>query len=137
MPIAAEPRDGDFVAYLDELQRESAARLAAGVTHMPAHPHKPGQQPDAHTDAPILTRAQADALRARLAQRDARENAPAAALVFGLLVLIGGFLMHGGLTTLIVGLGLIFWGVSRLARLRAQRLATPAQVIDTTFGRRA
>jgi hypothetical protein len=116
-----EPRDGDFVAYLEQLQRESAARLAAGHAPMAGPVEAAAHAPGA-ASAPALTRQQAEALRARLAGGN-REIVPAMLLAIGLVVFLGGFLVDGGFASLVVGLGLIIWSLNRLARLRAQRAA--------------
>jgi hypothetical protein len=129
MSLGQEPRNGDFVAFLDELQRESAARLAAG------HVVLPPSFDSAHEKAatvPVLTRAQAEALRARLAAGGNREILPALLLAVGLIVFFGGFIAHGGFASLVIGVALIAWSLNRLARLRAQRGSAPGSTDRTT-----
>jgi hypothetical protein len=109
MAIGQEPPDGDFVAYLDMLQRESAARL--NVAPVPidtalaaAEAKRSGQAGhQGPTHVPVLDR-----------QHD------------------------GGIVALAIGLGLIVWSASRIRTARAQRSeasAAPAQ-LSAVFGKR-
>jgi len=109
-----EPRNGDFVAYIEQLQRESAARLRSqGRAQLIELPHTPVGTRDAsrnaarslpaarapaaprpatatiETQGPVLNRQQADELVERLksTRRNAtRESRPAAAPAIALMV---------------------------------------------------
>lgn len=134
MTIGQEPPGGDFVAYLKVLEQESAARLH--IAPVPIDTAKAAAEAKAagHDGmAPVLDRAQADALRARLAGGDNRDSAPVIALAIGIGLTLLGVIGDGGLVPLGIGIGLILWSVTRLQRLRAARNAAPAPVVDRIF----
>lgn len=135
---AQEPRDGDFVAYIEKLQRESAARLrSAGGSQLVELPHTPAGARDAtpvtsrdaarqpgttiESQGPVLNRRQAEELLERLkgvARNAPRESRPAAgpaiALIVGALMIVNALMNEGGMFALIAGVGLVVWGFRRL-----------------------
>jgi len=139
MPASQEPRDGDFVAYIEQLQKESAVRMNAksdvamvDTRAQSANPHS------AATDsrrvamatappAPVLDRQQAEELVARLTRaRASGEVAASIGLVVGIFMLLVWFASDAGGLPLVVGIALTVWAISRLRRLRQQRRAAPA-----------
>ncbi len=139
-----EPRNGDFVAYIEQLERESAARLRAGggaqIVELPntpinVRPSSAGtassartsssvRSPAAESDGPVLNRPQAEDLVDRLkdvARNAPRENrasaGPAVALVGGGLMIVHALVGNGGIVALIIGIGLVVWGFRRLRSL--------------------
>jgi len=126
MSASQEPRDGDFVAYIDALQRESAARIHAKA-QQPMVETMPGGQGPATPRAtggptvaePVLNRQQAEELLRRLARsgRSPQAASAAAALAIGLVLLLFWFVTNSGAVPLLLGIGLIAWAVSRLRRL--------------------
>jgi hypothetical protein len=121
MSTPQEPRDGNFVAYIDALQRESAARLEAQsrvpmVELTGRHPPRAGGVIDT---APVLSRQQADELRQRLARRSASLPATAGVvLATGAVLLIAAMIFDLGVVPVFFALGLMAWGFSRLRRSR-------------------
>lgn len=139
MLSSQEPRDGDFVAYIEQLQRESAARIhaqsqvpmvelpantppRAGVPR-PAQPLPAGQvtrrgSMSGDETAPVLDRQQAEEMLERLARsRATSPNASAGlALAIGVVLLLSWFAFDTGAVPFLVGLGLTLWAMSRLRR---------------------
>jgi hypothetical protein len=114
-----EPKDGDFVAYLEALQRESAARLGQHPSaHAPladatddsfGRSAKPDQRADLEAIVQRFLRHDGDALLVR----------PLVAAVVGIVTMLV-WLGNGGLFWLLVGLGALIYGIPRLSRaLRA------------------
>ena len=104
---AAEPKDGDFVAYIAEIERRQmeSVRLHGGA-QLPAR-----SAPAPQDGSKALTAAQAEALRARL--RGSGDGARAflgAALLwlFGLFFLVQGLVGDGGLIATAIG-ALLLW----------------------------
>lgn len=152
MLTSQEPRDGDFVAYIEQLQRESAARIRAqsqvpmvelpanapprvGAPH-PAHPPLPGPVPAGQATrrgsmsgdqtAPVLDRRQAEEMLERLARTGASsQNASAGvALAIGVVLLLTWFAFDTGALPFLIGIGLTLWAVSRLRRAARQPAGT-------------
>ncbi|MCU0769899.1 MAG: hypothetical protein MUD07_11295 [Burkholderiaceae bacterium] len=122
MSTPQEPRDGNFVAYIDALQRESAARLEAQsrvpmVELTGRHAPRAGGAIDT---APVLNRQQAEELRQRLAHASATMPATAGiVLATGAVLMIAAMIFDLGVVPVFFGLGLMAWGFSRLRRSRA------------------
>lgn len=121
---AGEPKDGDFVAYLAQIERRQLAALKHGhVLHTSPHPSQPASLSAAqgaapHTAAAPLTAAQAEAVRARLKQSagDARHMLAAAAFaLFGLFFIAQALLGDAGLFGLLIG-GFLWWRAAVAAR---------------------
>jgi len=130
-----EPPDGDFVAYIDELQRQSAARISAGSERpMAEAPHRmPAATPLAAPDAaarPVLNRQQAEELLARLAQRAPGRRAGGIGLVVGIVLLLLWLTTRTGALPFLIGIALVAWGASRLAgAARSQDGSAARQVL--------
>lgn len=129
MSAPQEPPDGDFVAYIEALQRESAARIHLNsqipMVDTAASGHGPAStRSTASRDAsePVLNRQQAEELLARLTHSGRRPQAAQAviALVVGLVLLFFWFVADGGVVPLLIGLGFVAWSVSRLRSLGRQ-----------------
>lgn len=132
MNLNQEPRDGDFVAYLDALQRESAARLHVRPASMDVAAHRDGPVPagpgGSHEHSqPVLTRQQAEALMAGLSNplRSTSIKRAAIGLAAGLLLLAFWFVADAGAVPFLAGIALLAWSVSRLRTL--VREAAPGQ----------
>ncbi len=132
-----EPKDGDFIAYIEQLQKESAARLLGSTQHLvtqldktpPAGADKsdhffPGRKP-----ADLRSAAQ---LQAALAQIVA---VPSLAGLFAsmLPILIGAFLTlywlvaSASFVPLLIGIVLIVWGVRLFERARRRISQQPSK----------
>lgn len=152
MLASQEPRNGDFVAYIEQLQKESAARMNAKsdvamveTRSQSANPHSAATdssraaKADPRT-APVLDRKQAEELLARLARaRAPGEVAPSIGLIVGIFLLLAWFASDAGGLPLVVGLALTAWAISRLRRLRQGRRDAPSPdgraLIAQVFGK--
>jgi len=133
MSNSLEPPNGDFVAYLEELERQSAARVLsksqvsfADLSHvqgrrdtaalLPAAQRNPG---GSNAAAPVLDRQQAEELVARLTRsaRATRAMPIAVSLAIGIFLLLYWFIARGGAMPFLIGLGLTVWSLSRLRGL--------------------
>lgn len=138
-----EPRNGDFVAYLEQLQRESAARLLvqakSQMTQLPAGPARPDHaSPGAATTA--MPRLAADELLSRLAspRASAALIGPALGVVIGAVLLLHWLTTGSTLLTLLIGIGLVIWAVRRLRRAAIERAApraTSQTLVSQVFGK--
>ncbi|HTN50222.1 MAG TPA: hypothetical protein VMK32_12400 [Burkholderiaceae bacterium] len=117
-----EPPGGDFVAYIEELQRESAARIGGAggsitETAAPTHAASAPATTRPVTAPPVLNRQQADELLAGLARRRGRASpAGRVAFLLGLALLVLWFMTRASTLTLLIAVGLLVWGGLRLAR---------------------
>ncbi|HQR22573.1 MAG TPA: hypothetical protein PLE54_13625 [Burkholderiaceae bacterium] len=134
MSAYKEPPDGDFVAYVEALQRESAARIFAQA-HRPLHESPLERMPGAASPVaggigaqPVLNRQQAEELMTRLARDGYGAPAVKAALglMAGLVLLLFWFFNGGGALTFLIGIGLVAWSISRL-RGRRRDTEAPGQ----------
>ncbi|MGE5160238.1 MAG: hypothetical protein ACM3O5_01915 [Betaproteobacteria bacterium] len=135
-----EPKNGDFVAYIDALERESAARLKLQHVNVVdvAFPTKKAQgdtfgEGTAPASAPATGSAAGRFVRR---DRDANFVKAVVAGVIGAILLLT-WLGDGGLFPLIVGIALFGYALPRLlAALRATE-ARPGNraMIDQAFGR--
>jgi hypothetical protein len=135
-----EPKDGDFVAYIDALQRESAARLArqhvsvVDVAHPTKAPSATFGDQSASAPAPIAEQSPGHFVRR---DRDAKLVKAIVACVIGAVFLLTWF-GDGGLFPLIVGIALLGYALPRLlTAFRTQGQQSPASkaLIDHVFGR--
>lgn len=136
-----EPRDGDFVAYIDALQRESAARLArqhvsvaeAGFSSGPAE-SVPGDRLSRPPQSPAQTAPAGPVRRGR--ERDARLFKALVAAVIGTASLLS-WLGRGGAFSFIVGVVLFAYAVPRLLAVYREQVRAPDSraAIDHVFGR--
>jgi hypothetical protein len=133
-----EPRDGDFVAYIDALQRESAARLAqqhVGVTETTAASKTTGQFFEEKPKPAVMPNLQQTV--ERLVRHDTGGKV-LQALVAGVVgaVFLLAWLGDGGPFSLIVAIALLAYAVPRLLRafrgLAGERPGTTA--IERVFG---
>lgn len=133
-----EPKDGDFVAYVEALQRQSAARLghqhiaAPGAVQPPAKDHVFGER------KPPDPRAEARAALERFLRSDGEAMLvrPLVAAVIGITALLV-WLGHGGLFWLLVALVSLWYGIPRVVRaLRAFNLPKATRsAIEQVYGR--
>jgi len=135
-----EPKGGDFVAYIDALQRESAARLALQHVNVVdvAFPTKKAQGSTFGDGTGPASAPAAGSIPGRFVPRD-RDATIVKAVVAGVVgaVFLLTWLGSGGLFPLIVGLALLAYALPRLlAVLRAQgQRSTNKALIDQAFGR--
>lgn len=133
-----EPRDGDFVAYIDALQRESAARLAqqhVGVTETTAASKTTGQFFDEKPKPAVVPNLQQTVERLVRHDTDGKVVKALVAGVVGAVSLLA-WLGDGGPFSLIVAIALLAYAVPRLLgafRTRAGPLSNQSAV-DQVFG---
>lgn len=137
-----EPPGGDFVSYVEKIEREQLARAM--------RPHK--LPPLSAGGEAVTDEAPADsarALSADEAQRvlqalQARSNdgtpPPRGAMigvVLGAALIAFGLLAEGGAVLVLLGAVLLWHNLRKLRRTSAAVTAPPAQQVDRTFGRKA
>lgn len=133
-----EPRDGDFVAYIEALQRESAARLlrqtpAAAAAAMGDHAGEPIKGRAAGTPA-----APAPGESPPRSDADARLMKALVAAVVGIALLLV-WLGEGGIVPLVIGVALLGYGLPRLRGAIRTPKGRPANraAVEQVFGRSA
>lgn len=148
MSAPQEPPNGDFVAYIEALQRESAARIHVKSqipmvdTAAPGHgPTSPSSSASHNASEPVLNRQQAEELLARLTRsgRPPRAAQAVIALVVGLVLLFFWFVGDGGVVPLLIGIGFVAWSVSRLRSVGRQAVEPGRQAraqIAQLFGKK-
>lgn len=142
-----EPKDGDFVAYLAEIERRQLAALPARATAGPNAGPTTGLTPsttggadeeDSDRVAP-LTQAQAEELRRSLQDTKTKRSGsntlvPAAIFaIFGLLLVVHGLADGGGIVPFLIG-AVILWRVMltfRRAASSSSQRDLAARLADT------
>lgn len=126
-----EPKDGDFVAYIEQLQKESAARVLGSSQHMITQldktPASNANKDGSHffagrKPADLRSAAQLQATLAQIAGVPSVRHilTPALPIVIGALLAIYWLIASASIVPLIVALGLIFWGVRSVGRALRQ-----------------
>jgi hypothetical protein len=137
--LGQEPRNGDFVAYIDELQRQSAARMRAqSHTPLDAGTARPSKEHDeAHTPA-ALTRRQVEEMMTRLARQRASRGAGAGpVLAIGIALILAAAVFDLGAVPLLAGIVLVLWSIVRRIRsARAPADASAQAQLGAVFGPR-
>jgi hypothetical protein len=117
-----EPKDGDFVAYIERLQQESQARLLQGglIANPSPGPHAGGSGHlfESGGEPRPVSRSEAEALLARLATSASFGRVLSAALpvATGALVLLYAIVAANSVFPFIIGVALLAYGVPRLRR---------------------
>lgn len=123
--IGGEPKDGDFVAYLEEIERRQARAIALSAAGAPGEvgAHAPKGPPSVRAEPEPLNKDQAralvEALKAQARSGGVNPNQFVAALVLafiGLVFLLVGLGTDGGIFAVIIS-AVLFWQAWR--RLRA------------------
>jgi hypothetical protein len=125
VPIG-EPKDGDFVAYLAQIERRQLAALATPPAHTPPSltgPHTPQRTHAPQDEGPApLSATEAEQLRARL-QQDAgqlkRLVVPALLGLFGVFLLIQGLVGDAGIVALLIGTFLLWRAAAAVRKATA------------------
>jgi hypothetical protein len=110
-----EPKDGDFVAYLAQIEKRQLAALPARAAHTPptlTGPHTPStESQEDWTERAPLGAADAERLRQQLAlDSGQRKGLVGAAFMglFGLFFTVQGLLADGGVVALLIGAFLLW-----------------------------
>jgi hypothetical protein len=125
-PESQEPPDGDFVAYLEAIERRQLAALRLQHTLPSPGATMAGGVQEPNAEQPALSRAEAEAQRRRLQQPTTSRSAahaalPAAivvALIVGAVLLFSGLFSDGGPFLFVIGVALLVYGVRRLLQFR-------------------
>jgi len=135
-----EPPGGDFVAYIDELQRQSAARVRAtaaqtGDAHSSHDLASRSAEATGSAASPVLSRQQAEEMLARLARRGATVGSRSGqvAVVVGIALLILWFVTRAGTPAFLIGVGLLVWGIVRQSRAARSEAPTAAVRLGRLF----
>jgi hypothetical protein len=113
-----EPKDGDFVAYLAELERRQLAGIGAREHPQPEHASAGAGPVVPRKDRP-LTRTEAEAVRQRLraAGKPARDLLTALILaLFGTGFIAAALLADGGIVPFVIGAFLMWRALAQLRR---------------------
>ena len=122
-----EPKDGDFIAYIEQLQKESAARLLGSNHHLITQLDKKSPTAAGKSDGHFFAgRKPADLrsageLRASVAQVAAQVSpsqvfASAILIAIGVVLALYWLIASTSIAPLVIGTALIFWGVRRFSR---------------------
>jgi len=121
-----EPKDGDFIAYIEQLQKESAARLLGSTHHLVTQLGKTPATGPNKADHFFAGRKPADLrsageLRATVAQVAAQPSpgqvfASAILIATGVVLALYWLIASTGIAPLVIGTALIFWGLRRFSR---------------------
>lgn len=131
-----EPKDGDFIAYIEQLQRESAARLLASTQHLVTQLDKKPATGTNQADHFFAGRKPADLrsaaqLQATLAQVAAVPSlvglfASVLPILIGTLFTLYWLVAAASFWPLFVGFALIIWGVRLFERARRRISRQPS-----------
>jgi Flp pilus assembly protein TadB len=134
-----EPPHGDFVAYVEQIEREQLAR--ALQPHRLAHPAADGK-----VASPPAPQGGARALSAKEAQRvlqqlkaqagPARPLGATIGVVVGAGLVAFGLLAEGGMVLVLLGAALLWHNLRKLERARRTAQPSPAQQVDDVFSSR-
>ena len=122
-----EPKDGDFVAYIEQLQKESAARLLGSghhvITQLEKKPGSNANKDGSHffagrKPADLRSAAQLHATLSQIAAVPSLQNIfiSAIPILIGAVFALYWLIASASFLPLIIGFALIFWGVSRFQR---------------------
>lgn len=133
---AREPPHGDFVAYVEKIEREQLARamqphrlpqVSAGGTVAPADPPR------------ALSASEAQRVLQSLQAQAGRNRAPVGTMIgiaLGAALIAFGLLAEGGIFLVLLGAALLWHHLRKLSARRAEG-DSPAQRVDQLFGRNA
>lgn len=147
LEVYGEPANGDYVAYLEAIERKQLAQLARAQTMLPASAAQTPGSSVASGTAPAkpLTAAERDALLARL--RAAKGTAQNISVGEGVAAAIGALLVflsligEGNFITLAIGAALLWGPLRRLRKLfrdldpRRDKSLVDTSLVDTSFGK--
>ncbi len=133
-----EPKDGDFIAYIEQLQRESAARLLASTQHLVTQLDKaPASGATKAADHFFAGRKPADLrsaaqMQATLAQVVAVPSliglfASALPILIGALLALYWLVASASFLPLLIGIVLIVWGARQFERARRRISQQPSK----------
>jgi hypothetical protein len=132
-----EPKDGDFIAYIEQLQRESAARLLGSTHHLvtqlektpPAGADKADHFFAGRKPADLRSAAQLQATLAQVAAVPSLVGLFASALpiLIGALFTVYWLVASASFLPLLIGIALIIWGARQFERARRRISQQPGK----------
>lgn len=126
LPASQEPPNGDFVAYVEQLQRESLARHVSGQPHPGNTSHTmAGEAAPPTASASVLSADQARELISALGGGNytLEQVLPLAAITLGVLGLVITLIGSRGPFAFFISVGLIIWGAKRIEFLKKKPAA--------------
>lgn len=141
-PGALDPREpphGDFVAYVEKIEREQIAR-AMQPHRLPqlSTGERAGTDASSDNDRRTLSANEAQRLLQTLKAKSNDGEAPPRGVIIGValgLVLIAfGLLAEGGFVLVILGAVLLWHNLRKLRRSPGNVAGSPQQQVDHTFG---
>jgi hypothetical protein len=131
-----EPKNGDFVAYIEQLQKESAARLLGSghhvITQLEKKPASSANKDGSHffagrKPADLRSAAQLHATASQIAAAPSMHHiiSSVVAILFGAAFGLYWLIASTSFVPLLIAAGLIVWGVGRFRR--ALELLSPGQ----------
>lgn len=134
-----EPKNGDFVAYIEQLQRQSAARLLGSnhhlITQLDKNSAGSGAKGEGHffagrKPAEMRSAAQMQATHAPRAAPIALGPLAIPALPIGIGALLAFYWLFASSSVGLIALaiGLIIWGIKRVMNALPEEKVAPAQV---------
>lgn len=133
---AREPPHGDFVAYVEKIEREQLARAM--------QPHRLSQVSAGGTVAPAdqpraLSASDAQRVLQSLQAQAGRNRTPVGAMIgiaLGAALIAFGLLAEGGIFLVLLGAALLWHHLRKLSARRPEA-DSPAQQVGQVFGRNA
>lgn len=132
-----EPKDGDFIAYIEQLQKESAARLLASTHHLVTQLEKTPATGANKADHFFAGRKPADLRSAAQLQATLTQVAAVPSLVglfvsavpilIGMLLILYWLVGSASFLPLFIGFALIIWGVRLFERARRRISQQPSR----------
>ncbi len=136
-----EPPNGDFVAYVEKIEREQLAR--AMVPHKLPHLSASGKavtDGTAGDGSRALSAGEAQRLLRNLEARAGIGSSPPRGAmigaVLGAALIAFGLLAEGGTVLAVLGAVLLFHNLRKLRRSSVAPAASPAQQVDRALGRK-
>jgi hypothetical protein len=132
---ASEPRNGDFVAYVERIEREQLARAMQPNRMLQLTPSGKvaGDDSGQPVSAAEVQRV-VDLLKAGVKSTGAPLGA-SIGVIAGAALIAFGLLAHGGVFLVLLGAILLWHNLRKIGA--ARRAASPAQQVDAVFGRGA
>lgn len=138
-----EPKDGDFIAYIERLQEESAARLQLHITiDSDQAASKATQVPSA--GSPPQSAKFGPSTNEQLHRHLGTSTSALRLVTGGFAALVGavlflrGFIFDGGALSMLIGIGLLVWALPRLRSAPgtpgAAKRALSREMIEQWFG---
>lgn len=134
-----EPPHGDFVAYVEKIEREQIARAmqAHGLPQL-SKGERAGTDASSDSHQRALSAAEAQRLLQTLkAKSEDGEAPPRGAIIgaaLGVALVAFGLMAEGGFVLVILGAVLLWHNLRKLRHVRGAAVGSPRQQVDHAFG---